>query len=94
MPDAYRRGAPCRVRVRRRGDRFDMDDLGAAVELAGRPAGWLAEGRSVVAREGFNINRQGRVFVQGFAGRDIDDLADRLAEVSRAVHEALLSLDD
>jgi hypothetical protein len=46
----------------------------------------------VVAEEGFNVNRRGVVFVPVIEGRDIDELASRLAETSVAVYAALLEL--
>ena len=90
----YASGRPVRVRVRRRGIRYDMDDLGGAVDGAARPLGWLETAERVVAEEGLNVNRQGRVFVQVVAGRDIDALARTVADTSLAVYDALLELDD
>lgn len=91
----YVQGHPVRIRIRRRACRYDLTDDGAAVAHAGKPAGWLEEIDRLVAKEGFNINRRGIVFVpvvQG--GRDIATLALRLAETSRAVYLALLDLRD
>lgn len=88
----YFAGRPIQIRIRRRGHRVDLDDVGAAVDLAGRPPGWLAAAERVVAELGMNVNRAGVVFVPTFVGRDIDDLARRLAETSRAVYVELLEL--
>lgn len=90
----YRLAEPVVVRVRRREHRYDLDDDGAAVALAGKRPGWLDVASAVVAREGFNVNRRGVVFVPAVEGRDIGDLARRLAETSRAVYLALLELDE
>lgn len=43
---------------------------------------------------GWNINRQGVVFVQATAGRDIDALVRGTGEASTAVLEALLALEE
>jgi hypothetical protein len=78
------------IRVRRREQWVDMDDGGRAVELAGKPTGWLAIAERVVAEEGMNVNRAGRVFVTVHERRDLADVERRLAESSLAVYEALL----
>jgi hypothetical protein len=88
----YTPGRPVRVRVRRRGIRYDIDDMGAAVELAGRPAGWREAAERVVSERGWNVNRAGVVFVQAVEGRDIDALVARTGETSVAVLDALLEL--
>jgi hypothetical protein len=86
---------PVRVRVRKRGRRYDLTDDGAAVREAGTPGrGWLETAEHVVAREGMNVNRRGVVFVSAVEGRDLAALAARLAETSLAVHAALLDGDD
>ena len=69
---------------------MDIDDQGRAVELAGRPPGWLPVARRVVAAEAMNVTRTGRVFVRVNGRRDVEDLSRRLAECSLAVYEALL----
>jgi ankyrin repeat protein len=91
---SYARGRPVRVSVRRRGIRYDIDDLGRAVEFAGRPPGWLEAAERAVAQLGWNVNRSGVVFVQVVEGRDIDDLVRRTGEASKAVLEALLALEE
>ena len=87
---------PVVIRIRKRGHRFDLDDRGAAVELADRPHGWLAVAQQVVAAEGMNVNRAGVVFVPAVEhGRlDVVTLAVRLAETSAAVFGVLLELED
>ena len=86
----YREGEPVEIRVRRRVQWVELDDEGRAVELAGRPKGWLEVAERVVAPEGMNVNRAGRVFVTVHERRDLEDLERRLAENSLAVYEALL----
>jgi hypothetical protein len=85
---------PVRVRVRRRGHRYDIDDLGAAVDLSGRPRGWPAAAERVVRARGWNVSREGVVSVHAVEGRDIDALVVRTGEASAAVFEALLELED
>jgi hypothetical protein len=84
---AYARDRPVRVRVRKRGRRYDLDDLGAAVADAGAPAGWLTVAARVVVERGLNVNRTGRVFVPVVEGRDLDALVTRVAETSPAPGE-------
>jgi hypothetical protein len=91
---AYREGAPVVVRVRKRGHRVELDDGGAAAELAGRPRGWLEVAEQVVDAAALNVNRRGRVFVTVHESRDLDELARRVGETSRALYAALLELDD
>lgn len=51
------------ARARRRGYLVHIDDRGAAVAAAGKPRGWLAVARGVVAEDDLNVNRAGFVFV-------------------------------
>jgi hypothetical protein len=88
----YRAGEPIRIRVRKRGNFFHLDDGGAAAARAGRPRGWFELIDRLVANEGFNVNRRGVVFVSVGRGRDLAALAVRLAECSRAVYAELLEL--
>lgn len=91
---SYAAGDPVRIRVRRRGHRYDLSDDGAATSRADRPQGWLEVADRVVAVGGFNVNRRGVVFVPVVEGRDIAELAMRLAEASLDVYLALLDLQD
>jgi hypothetical protein len=91
---SYAPGKPVRVSVRRRGVRYDIDDMGRAVAMAGRPAGWLEAAERVVAELGWNVNRAGVVSVQAVEGRDIDALVRRTGEASMAVLEALFALEE
>ena len=90
----YTPGRPILVSVRRRGIRYDIDDMGGAVAVAGRPPGWLEAAERVVAELGWNVNRKGVVLVQVVEGRDIDDLVRRTGEASAAVMEALFALEE
>ena len=91
---AYVPGRPVRVRVRRRGHRVDLDDLGGAVAVAGRPLGWRTAAERAVAALGWNVTRDGVVFMQAVEGRDIDALVHRTAEASAAVLAALFALEE
>lgn len=77
-----------RIRVRRRAQWIELDDQAAAVELAGRPPGWLEVAERIVAEVGMNVNRRGVVFVGGHRRRDMDPVVPRLAEASLAVYAA------
>ena len=91
---SYAPGDPVRVRVRKRGNRYDIDDAGAAVAKAGKPRRWLEAAQRVVDEDWLNINRAGVVFVPAFEGRDIASLAARVAHTSLGVYDALLELQD
>lgn len=90
----YMTGEPVRVFVRGRGHRWDFGDGGRAVQLAGKPSGWLAAAERVVAEEGMNVNRAGVVFVPAVEHpcRDLALLALRLGESSHAVFAELIDL--
>jgi hypothetical protein len=82
--------------VRKRGHWYHLDDLGEAVSRArevGAPGDWLRIAEDVVAREGFNVNRRGVVFVSAVEGRDLVSLTMRLADCAESVHAALLDSD-
>jgi hypothetical protein len=79
--------------VRKRGHWYHFDDGGEAVSRArevGAPGDWLRIAEDVVAREGFNVNRRGVVFVSAVEGRDLASIAVRLADCAESVHAALL----
>jgi hypothetical protein len=82
------------ILVRRRADRYYLDDRGRSVTEAralGAPSDWPRIAKEVVAQEGFNVSRRGVVFVTIVHGRrDVPTIALRLAESSEAVREALL----
>lgn len=92
---AYGDGDPVRIRIRKRGRRYDLSDAGVAVgKVRDRPRRWLELAERVVAEEGLNVNRRGTVFVPATEGRDLARLAARLAETSLAVYGALLDADE
>ena len=78
---SYRPGHPVSIRVRKRGSRYDITDGASAVDLAGRPDGWLATASDTAARTGMNVNRRGVAFVTGFEQRDVADLVTRPGRV-------------
>lgn len=90
----YSPGEPIRVRVRKRGHRYDLDDEGRALEFVGRPRGWLEVADEVVAETGLNVNRAGLVFVSAVEGRDLAALTVKVAEASRGVYAELLEHRD
>ncbi len=90
---SYIPGRPVRISVRHREHRYDIDDMGTAVAIAGQPPGWQSTAKRTVQALNWNINRNGVVFMQAVEGRDIDALVQRTAEASLAVLEALLETD-
>lgn len=90
----YDRTTAVQVRVRRRGHVCHLDDDGTAVRLSGRPTGWFGLVDSLMAVEGFNVNRRGVIFVPVAADRDIPALMARLGAASRTAYLALIELDD
>lgn len=91
---AYLADEPVRVLVRKRGIRFELSDEGRAVRVAGRPRGWHPVAERIVAEDGLNVARDGRVFVRVTHGRDLDALAALVAGTSLRVCDALLDLQD
>jgi ankyrin repeat protein len=89
----YARDLPVRIHVRKRGIRYELDDLGGAFAAAGEPEDWMPVAERVVAAVGLNVNRPGRVFVQVVEGRDLDRLVRQVAEASLAVYVALLDVE-
>jgi hypothetical protein len=90
-------GPPVEVLVRTRPRQRLVSDEGRAVELAGRPPGWLEVAQAVVREHGLNLNRRGVVSVPAVSSRPaawIDSLAARVADASLALYEALLELDE
>jgi hypothetical protein len=91
---SYAEGEPVQALVRKRGGRYYISDLGAAVELAGRPRGWLEVAERVVEEAWLNVNRRGVVFVPAVEGRDHAELAIRVGDTSLSLYQALLELFD
>jgi hypothetical protein len=91
---AYPDGSPVVIAVRQRQRRYLLDDGGEAVRRAGYPVGWEDVAERAVLRSGMNVSRAtGGVFVPAVGGRDLDDLAVRLARASLEVLEALVELE-
>jgi hypothetical protein len=91
----YPDGAPVVIVVRRRQRRLLLHDRGEAVTRSGRPQGWAEAAERAVRRSGMNVSpTTGAVFVPASGGRDLDDLALRLARSSLDVLEALVDLDE
>jgi ankyrin repeat protein len=88
----YARGLPVRVHVRKRGVRYELDDMGGALAAAAEPDGWMPVAERVVARTGLNVKGPGRVFVTVIEGRDLDRIVRQVAEASLEVYAALLEL--
>ncbi len=80
--------------VRRRADRYYLDDRGVSVSEAralGAPSDWLRVAEEVVVQEGFNVNRRGVVFVTIVHGRrEVASIPLRLVDCADAVRAALL----
>lgn len=91
---SYMPGRPVRISVRRRSHRYDIDDMGVAVELSGRPPGWRAAAERIVGEMDWNINRDGVVQMQTLEGRDVDWFVRRTGEVSLAVLQAILDVEE
>jgi hypothetical protein len=90
---AYADGEPVRVHVRKRGFRFDLDDCGSAARKSGIDRLSRRERETAEAAAlPMNVSGLGAVFVPAVEGRDIADLALRVADASRAMHEALVEL--
>jgi hypothetical protein len=87
---AYADGEAVRVLVRKRLQRYTLSDRGRAIEKSGKPPGWREAAENAV--EPMNIDRQGVVFVPTVAGRHLPRFVERLADSSRAVHEAVIVL--
>jgi hypothetical protein len=89
---SYLPGEPVTVLVHKRQMRCELHDGGRAIALAGRPPGWRTAAKRVVDDAALNIARDGRIFVLVNMGRDLDELAARLAETSADVYDAVLDL--
>jgi hypothetical protein len=89
----YRPCAPVRVHVVHRWHRTTVDDGGAAVELAGRPAGWSSVGERLARELGVNVSRGGIVSLPVVrVGPPEHEVVRRIAEASRALFQELLEL--
>jgi hypothetical protein len=88
----YADGEPVRVLVRKRLYRYTLSDRGRAIEKSGTPPGWREAAERAV--EPMNVDRQGNVVVPTVAGPHLTRFVERLADASRAVHEAVIVLVD
>jgi hypothetical protein len=89
----YMPGEPVTVLLRKRAIRCELSDEGHAIALAGRPPGWRAAAQRVVDEAALNLARDGRVWVGVNMGRDLDELAARVANASADVYDAVLDLE-
>jgi hypothetical protein len=89
----YVAGEPVLIRVRRRRPVWSIDDRARAVELAGRPRGWLQVAERTVAEYALNVNRRGVVFVATVYDAWVEELTARTAEASRAVYQELIETE-
>ena len=89
---------PVRIRVTRRGDRFEFSDDGGAVAAADvDPARVSFVDRVVMGAFSANVSRRGVVWLPGFARSDDQWLAELprlVADGSLALYGALLELED
>ena len=86
----YGSSEPVAIRVVRRGMKATIDDDGAAVRLAERPAGWFERAERIVAAAGVNVNRRGVVSVPAVGQARTDRLVALVAATSLEVYDALL----
>ena len=89
---AYADGERVAILVRKRLYRYTLSDRGRAIAKSGKPPGWREAAERAV--EPMNVDRQGIVFVPTTAGPNLPHMIERLADASRAVHEAVIVLVD
>jgi len=90
----YVPGDPVRVRIVRRDRRVRVTDDGAAVERAGRPAGWREVAGRVANEVVVNVSRHGIVWLPvSRCGPGLDEVVRRIGEASLALHQEILELD-
>jgi hypothetical protein len=77
------------VRVRKRGRRYRIDDMGAGVDAPAQPHDWLDTARTIAVELDVNVNRVGVVFVPAVDGADIAGLIVRIADASFQIRAAL-----
>jgi len=83
------------VRVVRRDGRTRISDDGAAVERAGRRAGWRDVAGGIEDELVVNVSRQGVVFLplSPRCGPAEKEIVHRLGEASLALYQSLLDLE-
>lgn len=90
----YAPGDPVRVRVVRRDRRTGVSDGGAAVERAGRPAGWREVADRIGDETVVNVSRQGVISLPvSRRGPGLDALVARVGDASLALYQEILDLD-
>jgi hypothetical protein len=86
----YGSSRPVVVRVHRRDGKLTIDDDGAAIDLAGRPPGWLERAERIAESAGVNVNRRGIIFVPAFHESQVEHLVVLIAGTSLQVYDTLL----
>jgi hypothetical protein len=90
----YVPGDPVRLRVVHRDRRTSVSDEGAAVERAGRPAGWRDVAERIENDLVVNVSRQGAAWLPVVTvGPSEDVVIRRIAEASLALYQDLLDLE-
>jgi hypothetical protein len=89
----YGEGERVLVHVKRRLNRYLLDDRGTAARIAGRPRDWQEVAHEVVVeRYWLNVDRRGKVFVPAVAPASLEEITTRVGEASVALYAALLDL--
>jgi Ankyrin repeats (3 copies) len=90
---AFRPGEPVRLRVGRREPRLTVSDGGAALALAGRPAGWRAVADRLERELDVNVSGAGAVWLPVVAaGPPLDAVEQRIAQASLTLYQELLEM--
>ena len=90
----YVPGDPARVRTVRRDRRIRVTDDGAAVERAGRPAGWRDVAEQIADEAVVNVSRHGVLWLPvSQRGPGLEALVQRIGEASLALYQEILELD-
>ena len=90
----YVPGDPVRVRTVRRDRRIRVTDDGAAVERAGRPAGWRDVAEQIADEAVVNVSRHGVLWLPvSQRGPGLEALVQRIGEASLALYQEILELD-
>lgn len=76
--------------VRRRDEKWTIDDDGTAVRLAGRPTGWHERADRIAESAGVKVSHRGIVFVPAVGESQIDRLVALIAATSLEVYDAPL----
>jgi hypothetical protein len=87
----YLPGEPVRLRVDVRRF-FEVSDERRAVELAGRPPGWRDVARRIEVERVVNVSRHGAVQLPVMGRHSFEEIAERVANASLELYQALLDL--